>query len=120
MRTRTADARPGRPTLWVVTSAGRELGLIEKYRDTQTETHPAKAFAGIGPQARYLGAWYGPGMFEAAQAAIERTAGVDPVGVDADAWRFCAKCGIKIFGLDGFEASGYVYCLQCTTLPCSV
>ena len=52
-------ATSGRAAVFVVKLDGREIGLLEKYRDTRSDKQPWKAFAGIGVAARYLGAWYG-------------------------------------------------------------
>jgi hypothetical protein len=44
--------------LWLVHEDGKIVGMLEKYRDTRTETHPWKAFSGYGLTALYLGAFY--------------------------------------------------------------
>lgn len=44
--------------LWVVLVEGREVGFLTRFANSRTETHPWKAFAGIGPEARFLGAFY--------------------------------------------------------------
>ena len=43
-------------SLEVVIVDGREVGFITKYNSTNTETHPTKAYFGIGHNAVYLGA----------------------------------------------------------------
>ncbi len=42
------------------------IGMLEKYRNNRSETHPWKAFAGIGMKARYIGAFY-----DGREAALE-------------------------------------------------
>jgi hypothetical protein len=44
--------------LWLVKVDGAIRGMLMKYNNTRTETHPWKAFAGHGHAARYLGAFY--------------------------------------------------------------
>ena len=34
------------------------IGLLEKYNNTRTETHPWKAFKGYGKEATFLGSFY--------------------------------------------------------------
>jgi hypothetical protein len=54
-------AGTGTAALFIVKNeAGKVIGLLEKYRDTRHETHPWKAFIGVGMNAKYLGAHYGP------------------------------------------------------------
>jgi len=35
------------------------IGVLTKYRNTQFETHPYKAYRGIGNASTYLGSFYG-------------------------------------------------------------
>jgi len=37
---------------------GLIIGMLEKYRNTRTETHPWKAFQSFGAQREFLGAFY--------------------------------------------------------------
>ena len=66
-------ASSGSPAMFVVKLDGAEIGLLEKYRDTRTDKHPWKAFAGIGHAARFLGAWYegAAGRIRARNAVLE-------------------------------------------------
>lgn len=59
--------------LWLVKNEdGRVLGFLTRFRDTRTETHPWKAFRGIGATAVYLGAFYrAEGGQAAAIAAVQ-------------------------------------------------
>jgi hypothetical protein len=69
----TKEIRPatqGRAALHVVLEGDREVGLLEKYKNTKTETHPWKAFKGIGEACQYLGAFYGRSGKADALAAI--------------------------------------------------
>lgn len=51
---------------------GEEIGFITKYRDTRTETHPWKAFVGIGEHSTFLGVAYGSdGKARAIQAVVD-------------------------------------------------
>ena len=62
----------GIPFAFVVVRDGHEIGFITKYRDTRTETHPWKAFVGIGEHSTYLGAAYGSdGKAKAIQAIVD-------------------------------------------------
>lgn len=62
----------GIPFAFVVIRDGEEIGFITKHRDTRTETHPWKAFVGIGHHATYLGAVYGSdGKARAIQAIVD-------------------------------------------------
>lgn len=47
-----------RESVWVVKSAGRPIGLLTKFRNTRLDTHPIKAYAGVGFDARFLAAYY--------------------------------------------------------------
>lgn len=49
--------------LWLVKRNSNKaiIGMLEKYRNTRTDTHPWKAFKGCGPTAHYLGAFYDTG-----------------------------------------------------------
>jgi hypothetical protein len=69
-----------RPALYLVKDGERIVGLLEKYRNTRTDTHPWKAFSGHGTSRRYIGAFYDqdfpgvvtggkPAALEAIQAA---------------------------------------------------
>ena len=58
------------PERWVVRRNGNDIGLLEKYKDTKDETHPWKAFRGIGMACRYEGAFYGKDGREQAKAAV--------------------------------------------------
>ena len=66
----------GRASVYLVKKGpgGDEMivGMLEKYRNTRTETHPWKAFAGHGATRSYLGAFYGPTGREDAIHAIEQ------------------------------------------------
>lgn len=47
--------------VWVVAADGREIGLLVKIRDTRVDTHPYKAYLGIGAGSKLLGFyWTGP------------------------------------------------------------
>jgi hypothetical protein len=60
------------PSRFVVMENGKEIGLIEKYRDTRTETHPYKAFQGIGMACTFIRSFYpAEGGKDAAIAAIQ-------------------------------------------------
>ena len=53
------SATSERPALHIVMFDGREVGMLEKYRDIpQKEWHPWKAYAGIGAMAQSVGAFY--------------------------------------------------------------
>jgi len=57
---------------FVVVRDGEEIGFITKYRDTRTETHPWKAYVGIGHHSTYLGAAYGSdGKAKAIKAIVD-------------------------------------------------
>lgn len=45
-------------TRWVVMDGDKEVGLVEKARSTRTDLLPYKAFAGIGHEAKFIGAFY--------------------------------------------------------------
>lgn len=60
----------GHLSRWVVLRDQSEIGFIEKFRDTRTETNPWKAFAGIGHANIYLGHFYDPMGKERAIAAV--------------------------------------------------
>lgn len=69
----------GDPMRQLVTRNSRAIGLLEKFRNTASETHPWKAFfyvAPPGPKAelKYLGAFYRTegGKRSAIQAIIKR------------------------------------------------
>lgn len=65
------EAKGRESALYVVTDGGREVGLLEKYRNTRTDSHPWKAFAGIGVGSRFIGAFYPEdGGRDAALAAV--------------------------------------------------
>lgn len=74
--TKVRDARGARSAMFVVSLDGVELGLLEKYRDTRTDTHPWKAFVGIGAACEFIDAWYGPGSRIKARNAVMKAAGV--------------------------------------------
>lgn len=48
----------GSYSLYLIRVNGRAVGLLEKYPNTRTETHPWKAFLGVGLKADYQGAFY--------------------------------------------------------------
>jgi len=79
----TVSKKNARETVQLVTDAdGREIGLLTKYRDTRTEWHPWKAFAGIGMSSRFLAAYYpSEGGKDAALAAV-----VAAVGTPSSYW----------------------------------
>jgi hypothetical protein len=54
------------------------LGLIEKERNTKTETFPWKAFAGVGYACAYIGAFYGPSGKQRAIAAVADPSKANP------------------------------------------
>lgn len=60
------------PALYLVKdSAGVVLGMLEKYRNTRTDTHPWKAYRGVGRDANFIGAYYpADGGKKAALAAV--------------------------------------------------
>lgn len=69
------------PVRQLVTRNGRAIGLLEKYRNTASETHPWKAFwylvlpgSGRHAETEYLGAFYRAegGKRAALQAIIKR------------------------------------------------
>lgn len=67
-------ARNGSPALYLVfLPDGKEaIGMLEKYRDTRTDKHPWKAFAGFGMSRTFLGSFYpNEGGKAAALLAIE-------------------------------------------------
>ena len=51
-------ARGALESLEVVLVEGRESGFLTKYNNTRSDTHPYKAFSGVGRNATYLGAFY--------------------------------------------------------------
>lgn len=55
-QTRTATSQLS--AQYVVLENGEEIGLIEKYRDNKSETHPWKAFRGIGMGCQFIGSFY--------------------------------------------------------------
>lgn len=67
------------PSRHLVRRDGVAIGLLERYRNTSTDTHPWKAFFYIVPpgpkvQTEYLGAFYQPqgGKRAAIQAILKR------------------------------------------------
>lgn len=57
--------------LWVILQDRREIGFLTRYANSKRETHPWKAFRGIGMSAEYLGAYYSAdGGKRAAIAAV--------------------------------------------------
>jgi hypothetical protein len=76
--TRQVRKATGRETaLWLVikpeTIAGvgpTIIGMVEKYRNTRTDTHPYKAFMGTGHDAHYIESFYGPNGFTDAVRTI--------------------------------------------------
>jgi hypothetical protein len=49
----------GHPDVYIVRNEnGLIIGMLEKYRNTRTETHPWKAFQSFGAQREFLGAFY--------------------------------------------------------------
>lgn len=62
----------GHLSRWVVLRNKREIGFIEKFRDTPTDTNPWKAYAGIGHANIYLGCFYDPMGRERAVTAVLR------------------------------------------------
>lgn len=62
------------PARFVVIRDGREIGTLEKYKNTRTDTHPWKAFAPVGVNAQFLGAFYGSNAQLAAIGAVEGAA----------------------------------------------
>lgn len=44
--------------LWLVKVDGRIVGMLERFKNSRTDTHPWKAFKGHGFDAKYLGAFY--------------------------------------------------------------
>lgn len=51
--------------------SGAVVGMLEKFRDTRTDTHPWKAFAGYGEGRKFIGPFYKEdGGKEAAIAAV--------------------------------------------------
>jgi len=69
-------ARAKIAALYLVITDGKEIGLLEKYKNTKTETHPWKAFLGVGENAQYLGAIYGPAGKQRATNWILQEAGL--------------------------------------------
>ena len=64
----------GIPARFVVVRDGREIGTLEKYKNTRYEEHPWKAFAPVGVEAKFLGAFYGPSAQLNAIGAVEGAA----------------------------------------------
>ena len=54
------EAKAYRSGLWLVKHGETVLGYLEKYKNTKTDHHPWKAYAGRGLHARFLGAFYEP------------------------------------------------------------
>ena len=54
---------------YVVLLNAAEIGSIYKIKDTTTETHPWKAYFGIGQDYRYIGAFY-TGKQDAVSAVV--------------------------------------------------
>lgn len=49
----------GSPAVYLVKDTyGAVIGMLEKYHNTRTETHPWKAFHSFGMQRSFLGAYY--------------------------------------------------------------
>jgi hypothetical protein len=72
-----SKAKPNHAAVYLVKRAagGDEMiiGMLEKYNNTRSETHPWKAWLGFGATRQYLGAFYAEeGGREAALSAIER------------------------------------------------
>jgi hypothetical protein len=61
----------GIPSEYLVLDGEKKVGMLEKYQDTATETHPWKALLGIGYGQRWLGAFYGPSGKQDAVQAIQ-------------------------------------------------
>lgn len=51
-------AKEGSPALYLVRRGEVLIGLLEKYPNTRTDTHPWKAYSGWGHRAKFLGAFY--------------------------------------------------------------
>ncbi len=47
------------PAIYLVRVNGSVVGMLEKWRNTKTDTHPWKAFAGYGFDSKFVGAYYG-------------------------------------------------------------
>ncbi len=58
---RVKSAGKGSAALYLVRENGAIIGMVEKYRNNKTETHPWKAWAGHGLNAVYLKAFYDDG-----------------------------------------------------------
>ena len=61
----------GCAALWLVKEDGKVIGMLEKYPDTKEETHPFKAFSGVGFKSKFLSAYYGRTGREDAIRAIQ-------------------------------------------------
>ena len=51
-------AKAGSAALYKVMEGSEIVGLLEKYNDTRTETHPWKAYLGWGMDTKFLGSFY--------------------------------------------------------------
>lgn len=58
---------------YLVRREGTVVGLLEKWRNNRTDTHPWKAWLGWGVHAVYLGAFWGKNGKHEALAAIARS-----------------------------------------------
>lgn len=56
--TRKVSKPTAREAVYVVSVAGRDVGLLTKFRDTQGCQHPWKAYRGVGAAATFAGAFY--------------------------------------------------------------
>lgn len=61
----------GCAALWLVKEDGKVIGMLEKYPNNRQETHPFKAFSGVGFKSRFIEAFYGPTGREDAIKAIQ-------------------------------------------------
>jgi hypothetical protein len=67
------EAKDGNPALYLVLWGSEKIGLLEKYPNTKTETHPWKAYIGVGQAAEFIGSHYGKdGRSKACRAIQER------------------------------------------------
>jgi hypothetical protein len=84
-----------RPAVYLVKDGGAIIGMMEKYRDTRTETYPWQAYLGTGGNPTFLGSFYrhhapdvmNGGRKAAIQAiadARHATSGKVPAGINFD------------------------------------
>jgi hypothetical protein len=58
------------PAVYLAKCEDKVVGMLEKYKNTRTDTHPWKAYKGSGAERVYLGVFYGKTGYKDAVKAI--------------------------------------------------